>query len=247
MWPFWIEHLAVGKSSEIRLVRKRCASISAAVSIWLKPASRFQAFCSLSIRKRRICPSRCVAASSLTRIHSRKRQLVACTSAMIFLISLSSIDVFSKSDEKCSVTRVYLTYSLLQGAVLKAASRSPGSLGFPSNSSSHNAPSSNRCILRTGTLLRSALDRWRLCDEFYSTPSKTAKVLPNCPSSGWVVKSLQFHSRLSPWLMLWWGIRRAPSTGGSYHTGASSQPSPPVPQPVVLDVLALPWRSRPSR
>ena len=51
-----------------------------------------------------------------------------------------------------------------------------------------------------------------------------------------------------PWLMLWWRTRRAPSTGGSYHTGASSQHSPPVPRPVVLDVLAFhSWRCRPSR
>ena len=45
--------------------------------------------------------------------------------------------------------------------------------------------------------------------------------------------------RLPP-LMLWGCIRRAPSTGGSYHTGAFlPQRSRPVPRPVVLDVLAL--------
>ena len=50
-----------------------------------------------------------------------------------------------------------------------------------------------------------------------------------------------------PWLMLWWRIRSAPSAGGSYHTGASLQRSRLVPRPVVLDVLALSWRSRSSR
>ena len=34
--------------------------------------------------------------------------------------------------------------------------------------------------------------------------------------------------------MLWWRTRRAPSAGGSFHTGASSQRSRPVPRPVVL-------------
>ena len=40
--------------------------------------------------------------------------------------------------------------------------------------------------------------------------------------------------------MLWWRTRRAPSTGDSFHTGASSQGSRPVPRPVVLDLLAPP-------
>ena len=39
--------------------------------------------------------------------------------------------------------------------------------------------------------------------------------------------------------MSWLRTRRAPSTGASYNTGASSQRSRPVPRPVVLDVLAL--------
>ena len=69
---------------------------------------------------------------------------------------------------------------------------------------------------------------------FYDTPSKIANDLPSCPSSGWGRRV--FYSttgyRLSR-LMLWWRIRRTPSTGGSYRTGASSQRSRPVPRPVV--------------
>ena len=61
---------------------------------------------------------------------------------MFFLTSLSWIDISSKSNEKRSDTRVYLTCSPLQGAVLKAASRSLDNLGFPGNSSSRDAPSS---------------------------------------------------------------------------------------------------------
>ena len=129
-----------------------------------------------SAKQLRICPSRCVAASPLTLTVSRRRQLVASTSAMILLRSLPSTDIFSKSDEKRRVTRVYLTCSPLQGAVLKATYRSPGSLGFPGNSSSRDAPSYDRCLLRTGALPCSALDRWRLGGEFYSNPSKTADV-----------------------------------------------------------------------
>ena len=48
--------------------------------------------------------------------------------------------------------------------------------------------------------------------------------------------------------MLWWRPRRAPSVGSSFYTGASLQRSRPVPQPVVLHVLALlSWRCRQSR
>ena len=166
---------------------------------------------------------------------------------MIFLTSLSWIDVFSKSDEKRSLTRIYLTCSPLQGAVLEATSRRPGSLGFPGNSSSRDAPSSNRCLLRTGALLCSALDRWRLSGEFCRTPSKTAKVLPSC-SSDWAGVVVSWFQASLPWLMFWWRNLRAPSTGASYHTGASSQRSRSVPRPVVLNVLALlSWRCRPSR
>ena len=136
------------------------------------------------LRQRRIFRSRCVTASSLIRIDSRRRQLVASTSAMIFLTSLSWIDIFSKLVEKRSVTRVYLTCSPLQGAVLKAASRSPGSLGFPGNSSSRDARSSDRCLLRTGALLCSTLDRWRLGGELTALLQKPPKFLPSCPS-GW--------------------------------------------------------------
>ena len=77
-------------------------------------------------------PSRCVVASFLIRIHSCRRQLVACTSASIFLTSLSLADIFSKSDKKRSITRVYLICSPLKGAVLKAVHRIPGSLECPS-------------------------------------------------------------------------------------------------------------------
>ena len=42
-------------------------------------------------------------------------------------------------------------------------------------------------------------------------------------------------------LMLWWRTRRAPSTGGTFLTGVSCS-ARPVPRPVVLDVLELPWR-----
>ena len=51
------------------------------------------------------------ASSSLTRIVSRRRQLVASISAIIFVISRSSTVIFSKSNKKRSVTRVCLTCS----------------------------------------------------------------------------------------------------------------------------------------
>ena len=67
------------KGSESKPARKRSASISSVVSNLAKPTSRFQAFFFSSIRKRRIHPSLCVAASFLTRIHSRSRQLTVST------------------------------------------------------------------------------------------------------------------------------------------------------------------------
>ena len=154
---------------------------------------------------------------------------------------------FSKSDEKRSVTRVQLTYSPRPRAALTAASRSLVSLGFPVNSGSRDAPSI--CVFSTLALSCSALDRWRLGGELYSTPLKTAKALPSCSSSGWGCRVLYSTPgyRL-PRLMLCWRTRCASSTGGSLHTGASSQRSRSVPRRVVLDVLALVfWRCKPSR
>ena len=111
----------VWKCSESRLVRKRCVSISVPVS---------QAFCSSSLRKRRIRPSLCVAASSLTRIHSRRRQrIIASTSAITFRTSRSFIGIFLKSIEKLSVTCVYLICTPRQ-----SLSRRPPVVHVPSGS-----------------------------------------------------------------------------------------------------------------
>ena len=75
---------------------KTLCIILAAVPMRSKPVSCFPIFCSSSIRKRRFRHSLCVAASSFAQIHSRRYQLVASinTSAMMFLASLSSIDIF---------------------------------------------------------------------------------------------------------------------------------------------------------
>ena len=76
--------------------------------------------------------------------------------------------------------------------------------------------SSDRCLLRTGALLRSALDRWRF----------GAGVL-RCSST--LRRSSQLFFRLGTWnpscstpglslprLMLWWRTRRAPPTDGPH-------------------------------
>ena len=122
------------KGSKSRPVQKRCVSISAVILILSKPASHSQVFCSSSIRKRRIRPSLCVAVRSLTRIHSRRRQLVAFTSVIIWPTSLV-----------CQLPRAALT----------AASHSPGSLRFPSDNGSRDAPP----IGVSSALFRSAFDR----------------------------------------------------------------------------------------
>ena len=79
--------------------------------------------------------------------------------------------------------------------------------------------------------------------------TNTVNVLPSCLLQAGVVES----STTSPGycllrLILWWRTRRAPTTGGSFHTGTSLQCSRPVPRSVVLYVPALLfWRCRPSR
>ena len=128
---------------------------------------------------------------------------------------LADIALFAKSDEKGSVTRVQLTCSTLPRTALKAASRSPGSLGFPGNSGSRDAPSIG--VFSTLALSCSALDRWRLGGELYNTPSKTAKVLPSCPSSGWGCR-LEYYTCLQAI-----ALSRSPcacAPGGSLQTGA---------------------------
>ena len=79
---------------------ERFSSISAAVSIRSKPNSRFQALCFSCISKRRICPRRCVVASSVTRTVSRRRQIVASTSSDILAKPRSLIVNFQKSYKK---------------------------------------------------------------------------------------------------------------------------------------------------
>ena len=130
------------KCSESRPVRKRCSSISAAISILSKPASRFQAFCSLSIRKRRIRPSLRAVASSLTRIRSRRRQLVASTSAIIWRTSCSLFGEIISSKNRYKYNFYSSECPLLRDG-LTAASRNPGSLRvFGDNGSCDALPTS---------------------------------------------------------------------------------------------------------
>ena len=158
-------------------MRKCFSSILAAVSIRSKPNYRFQPFCSSSISKRRICPSMCIAVSALTRTVSRKRQLVASTSAIIFVVSRSSTVVMT-----FQIKNVVLAFYLTSGPRrLTATSCSPGSFGFPGNCGSRDAPSFDRCLFCTGALLCCALDRWRRGGVCYSTPLKPP---PNsCPAA----------------------------------------------------------------
>ena len=104
-------------------MRERFSSILAAVSIRSKPNSRFQVLRFSCISKRRICPSRCVASRSLTRIVSQRCQLVASISAIIFAESCSLTVILKKSGKK----REYSRSPDLQSPT---TSRNPGSLGF---------------------------------------------------------------------------------------------------------------------
>ena len=94
------DHVSIkkGPGTGLVLVRERFSSIS----IRSKPNSRFQALCFSCISKRRICPRRCVAASSATRIVSQRRQIVASTSSDI-LAKLGSSTVLFKNRIKNAV------------------------------------------------------------------------------------------------------------------------------------------------
>ena len=90
-------------------MRKRCASISAVISNRSKPASRLQSFCFSSIRKRRIRSCLCVAASALTRMHLRRRQLVASTYAIILRTSRSWKGMFLSDEKKSQCLELVFT------------------------------------------------------------------------------------------------------------------------------------------
>ena len=177
----------VYKGSESKSVRKRCPSIPAVVSLLSKLASRFQAFSSSIIRKRRNHPSLCNATSSLTRIHSRRRQFVDSTSSIIWWTScfLFGKIIFSKNRSKnnfyspvCPLTR--------------AASRSPGSLRFPGDNGSHDAPPTG--VFYALALSFAALSIggvWTMV--LYGAPSKLPMYPPAVLQTG--VKSILLHSR----------------------------------------------------
>ena len=96
--------------------------------------------------------------------------------------------------------------------VLYLQSRFPGDNG-----------SSDRCLFRTGALLGSALD-----------PSKWLMFCPTVLQAGSWNRSCATPGSSLARLMFWWRTRRAPSAGGSFHTGAFSQRTRSVPRPVVL-------------
>ena len=92
-------------------VRKHCASVSAVISIRSKPASRLQAFCSSSIRKRRI--RALVYALRRTPspgcIHAGANLFYVCDH--LADIALLDRHLFLNQMEKRSSTHVHLTCS----------------------------------------------------------------------------------------------------------------------------------------
>ena len=102
----------------------------------------------------------------MTRIHSRRRQLVAFTSAVILLTSLSWINIFSKSGEKRSVARVYLPSNWL---VIEAIATLLPPIGDFS-ALAHSSRSFDRCPLSHWHFFAalsadsSAVDTWRTSD-----------------------------------------------------------------------------------
>ena len=122
--------------------------------------------------------------------------------------------------------------------------------------------SSDRCLLRTGALLRSALDRWRLGDGDLRRSStlrcppqlffRLGTWNPSCSTPG---------SSLPRLMMLWWRTRRAPPTDGTHwpffatllvgsSAGGISRTSAPllalstVPMPFPLSSNRPSWGTR---
>ena len=164
-------------------------------------------------------------------MRSRRFQHVAYYTLIIAGITLSLGKYFFSQKR---IKTEYETLVLLRAALPIAPSKSPASLSI----------SALATLLRTGALLRSALDRWRLGDGAQRCSFNPADVPPSCPSSGWVC-GIFSHYRLAS--------RGCCSDGAlvallrsMVHTGASSQPSRPLPRPVVLDIPALlSWCYRP--
>ena len=152
----------------------------------------------------------------------------------MFLTSLSSI-------QKCSVTRVHLTSSPLQGAALKGASRSPDSSGSLAIAALTTLlpPIGVFFALVLSFAALSIVGGWAVDAALLQKPLMYP---PAVLQTGVVISSSQppvadvlvAHSSRSfdRWLLSHWRFFEALS---------------PVPWPVVLDVLALHWRSRPSR
>ena len=212
-----------------------------------KPASRFQAFCSSSIRKRRIRPSLCVAASSLARIHSRRRQLVASTSSIIWRTSCSLLGkiIFSKN-----IYQVKKNIFVHLCPLPSAASRSPGSHRFPSNNGSRDASTiGDFSALALFFAALSIAGVWAVMP--YDTPSKTCRYIPQLLffRLGSVVESpTPLQASLSFGFCSDRAVLALVRPVVPYTLALSSQRSRSVPRPVTLDVLALlSWRCRPCR
>ena len=177
-------------------------------SIRSKPASRFQPSCFSSVYKRRIRSSLCVEASSVARMHSRRRQLVASNYDPCFRHRALGRPLFPNTDKNGVFEALFhLWFCAAQGPFLKF--QVPWQYRI-------SRRSSDRCLFRTGALLCSALDRWRLNDgdirRSSTLPMYTSAVLQTWsykPSGSTQGSSL--HR-----LMLWRGTRWTPSTGGPH-------------------------------
>ena len=121
--------------------------------------------------------------------------------------------------KKCSVTRVHLTCSPRS----ELPSRLPPVAQVPSSSLTMTALATLLRLVSPphGALLCSALDRWRLGDDLRCSSTLPMYLPAVRLQAGSCNRSCSTPGSCLPPLMLWWRTRRAPSTGDSFHTGAS--------------------------
>ena len=156
------------------------------ISIRLKPAFRFQASCSSSIRKRQIRSSLCDATSSLTRMRSRARSRVAFSYASFYGYLGKRFIFLSKTNKKRSM-RLFFT----------CGPRFPGLSAKVQVSWRYRLSrcSSDRCVLKHWRSFAELSVGVVLDDGALRRSLNPADVLLSC-SSDWGYDVFSFHPRL---------------------------------------------------
>ena len=193
--------------------------------------SFFQVACFLGIRIRRICSTLCEEASSLTQMSSRTRRgLPLILLSLSGHLALGKLFFQTQIKTKC----LKLTFAC-RSRCSGLHQKNPGSLAMLAFAAFLRPVSPHALALSLALSIGGVLG-----DGAVRRPFNPIDILPSCPAE--VVESPSVLPPLQgslPRLLLWRRSLCAPSIGGTLHTGAPSQHSQPVPQPLVLHVPAL--------